>query len=74
MANAAPPVALSRAKCPRCGFVVTATTRGANVEAQREHTRQAHPDAPELQSVAPAAVPAVGLNPGRRRPGGQPLN
>lgn len=59
MANAAP-VALSRAKCPRCGFVVTATTRAANVEAQREHTRQAHPDAPELHQSPPPPEPGVG--------------
>jgi hypothetical protein len=39
---------LHRAKCPRCGFVVCAVTWDMCLEAQRTHTRSAHPDAPEL--------------------------
>ena len=37
--------------------MVTATTWATNVEAQREHTRRVHPDAPELRLPVPSRHP-----------------
>ena len=48
---------MQRAKCPRCGFVVVATTTATSIEAQHAHTRAAHPDAPELHLPVPYRHP-----------------